>query len=84
MHLTLPAILSLATLPLTLALALPNSTNATNTTITPPSRYYLKTRVLDNGSADKNGLYVSSYHTGPDPHIFSVSPLQSHTPTPCS
>lgn len=27
-------------------------------------QYYLRTCVLDNGSPSKNGLYVSSYHTG--------------------
>lgn len=66
MHITLSAFTSLIiNLSLTLALTTPTPTNSsTNTTITPPSRYYLKTRVLDNGNADKNDLYVSSYHTG--------------------
>lgn len=36
----------------------------TNGTITPPSRYYLQTRVKGPANEDKNGLYVSGYHTG--------------------
>lgn len=66
-------------LPSTLALTIPYpvnvTTNATitppstvnlttNGTIAPPSRYYLQTRVKGHGNADKNGLYVSGYHTG--------------------
>lgn len=61
----LPAFLFLINLSLTLAVTLSNPTNSTaNTTFTPPSRYYLKTRVIGNGNADKANLYVSSYHTG--------------------
>lgn len=60
MYITLTALFPLINLSLTLALSPPNPTN-----ITPPSRYYLKTHVLDDGNADKNDLYVSSYHTGP-------------------
>ncbi|CAD6563581.1 MAG: hypothetical protein ASARMPRED_000070 [Alectoria sarmentosa] len=69
MKLSLQTLASLLTVPSALALATPsippstvNST--TNGTITPPSRYYLQTRVKDHGSSDKNGLYVSTYHTG--------------------
>ena len=65
MHIfTLSTFLALIALPLTLTIALPTNSSA-NTTLTPPSRYYLKTVVLNNGNADKNDLYVSSYHTGP-------------------
>ena len=62
MYITLSVFLSL----FTLALTVPTPTNSSspNTTITPPTRYYLKTRVIDNGNASKNDLYVSSYHTG--------------------
>ena len=66
MYLTLLALLFLINISLTLALTTPNLPSAApNGTITPPSRYYLKTRVLDGGSPDKNDLYVNSYHTGP-------------------
>ena len=41
----------------------PTNTTSTNGTITPPSRYYLRTQVK-GPETDKNGLYVSSYHTG--------------------
>ena len=61
---TFSTFLSLIALPFTLTLTLPTNSSG-NTTLTPPSRYYLKTVVLDNGNADKNNLYVSSYHTGP-------------------
>lgn len=78
MHITPYAFTSLIiNLSLTLALTTPTPTNSsTNTTITPPSRYYLKTRVLDYGNADKNDLYVSSYHTGSfAPHSLYYSSL---------
>ncbi|MCJ1455477.1 hypothetical protein MMC28_005832 [Mycoblastus sanguinarius] len=50
-----------------------NGTNATNATVTPPARYYLKTQVISSsynstrnstGNSTKDGLYVSGYHTG--------------------
>ena len=46
------------------ALTMPNerSTNAA-----PVGEYYLLTSVIDGGDQDKNNLYVSGYHTGPDP-----------------
>lgn len=50
----------------TVATITPPSTSnlTTNNTVTPPSRYYLQTRVKGHGNEDKNGLYVSGYHTG--------------------
>ena len=91
----LPAILSLINLSLTLALTPPNATNSSaNTTLTPPSRYYLKTRVLDEANADKNDLYVSSYHTGASetpsplpfhrPHTLQPHPFLTHPQAPVS
>lgn len=66
MHFTIPVSIFILNLSLTLAVTNASPTNTTaNTTITPPSRYYLKTRVIGDGNADKDGLYVSSYHTGP-------------------
>lgn len=68
MKFTLPTLL-FALLPSTLAAPPPypttNSTS-TNGTITPPPRYYLRTQVKGYVAApnDKDGLYVSSYHTG--------------------
>lgn len=74
MHCTLPAFFYLTNLSLTLAITLPNPINSTaNTTFTPPSRYYLKTSVIGDGNADKNGLYVSSHHTGPLLPLSSLS-----------
>lgn len=68
MHFTLPAFLFFIDISLTLAVTPPNPTNSTiSTTFTPPNRYYLKTRVIEDGNADKNDLYVSSHHTGPLP-----------------
>ena len=66
MKFTLPALASLLALPSALALATPPypTNTTTNGTITPPSRYYLQTRVKGYGNSDKNGLYVSGYHTG--------------------
>lgn len=59
-----------------------NTTNTTNTTTTitaanntnttttlpdgPTDEYYLVTQIIDYGNEDKNGLYVSGYHTGRD------------------
>ena len=33
-------------------------------TVAPPDQYYLKTCVKGTGNQDKEGLYVSGYHTG--------------------
>ena len=45
--------------------ATPNSSVAlTMATVTPPDQYYLKTCVKGTGNQDKEGLYVSGYHTG--------------------
>ena len=41
-----------------------SSTATTTTTVTPPAQYYLKTGVKGTGNQDKEGLYVSGYHTG--------------------
>lgn len=61
----LPSALALA---LTTAPPYPTTNNSTtNATVTPPTRYYLQTQVTGSGAAnaaDKNGLYVSAYHTG--------------------
>lgn len=76
MHFTLPALVSLINLSLALAVTPSTPSNSTtNTTFTPPSRYYLKTSVIGDGSADKNDLYVSSYHTGPLPPALWCLPL---------
>ena len=66
MKLGLQTLASLLALPSALALATPHyATNATNNgTITPPSRYHLQTKVKGSGNSDKDGLYVSAYHTG--------------------
>lgn len=78
MKLSQKALAVIILLPSTLALAVPYPLNVTtratitppkvnlttNGTITPPSRYYLETRVKGYGNEDKNGLYVSGYHTG--------------------
>ncbi|KAF6226008.1 hypothetical protein HO173_012598 [Letharia columbiana] len=69
--LTLPSALALATrrFPVNVTtnatITPPSTVNlTTNGTIAPPSRYYLQTRVKGYGNEDKNGLYVSGYHTG--------------------
>lgn len=59
-----PTVLCMLTLVFSVTLAL---TNASNTTITPPDRYYLQTKVIGAECPDKNGLYVSGYHTGTKP-----------------
>lgn len=80
MHITLSAFISLINLSLTFALTTPTPNNSsTNTTITPPTRYYLKTRVLYNGNTDKNDLFVSSYHTGPFTSLSLFSALSHIT-----
>lgn len=66
MYFSLTACLSLINLSLTLAAnaaSLDDST--THTTLKLPARYYLKTSVIGDGNADKNDLFVSSFHTGP-------------------
>ncbi|KAF6235745.1 hypothetical protein HO173_005940 [Letharia columbiana] len=81
MHFTLPVFFSFINLSLALAVTPSNPTNSTaNTTFTPPSRYYLKTSVIGAGNADKNDLYVSSYHTGPglsDATLLPFSPTSN-------
>ncbi|KAM0797569.1 hypothetical protein BDR22DRAFT_892200 [Usnea florida] len=59
---------------LTTAAPSPSSTSAATPTVTPPSSYYLKIRVLtDHGpNTDKDGLYVSTFHTGM-PHSARLS-----------
>ena len=56
--------------------ALPISRNSsivsTNTTVTPPAQYYLKTCVKGTGNQDKEGLYVSGYHTGLSSHLLPM------------
>ena len=64
MYTNIPTLLlSLIAIPFTLALTI-NYNSAINARSVPPSRYHLKTRVIDNGNSDKNDLYLSSYHTG--------------------
>ena len=66
MHITFSALFSFINLSLSLALRPRDpTTSSVNTDITPPSRYYLETRVLESGHDDKDHLFVSSYHTGP-------------------
>ncbi|KAK4691532.1 hypothetical protein P7C71_g5489, partial [Lecanoromycetidae sp. Uapishka_2] len=65
----LSTILSVTTLLFPVALAaIPSAvstkTTVTNVTITPPHEYYLKTKVIGADCPDKDGLYVSGYHTG--------------------
>lgn len=63
----LPALLALLATSLTIAATpSPSPTSAAIPTVTPPSSYYLKSRViLDHGpNSDKDGLYVSNFHTG--------------------
>ena len=63
--LSLLATLSAIILPaLTTPLITPRDVNATNSTQCPSGQYYLSTKVIGSGHADKNDLYVSSYHTG--------------------
>ena len=69
--LTLPSALALVTPPYPVNVTTnvtatsPSTVNlTTNGTITPPSKYHLQTRVKGYGNEDKNGLYVSGYHTG--------------------
>ncbi|KAK0508166.1 hypothetical protein JMJ35_009250 [Cladonia borealis] len=49
-------------------LAIPATSNSsvasTDTTVTQPDQYYLKTCVKGTGNQAKEGLYVTSYHTG--------------------
>lgn len=49
-----------------------NGTDDTLTTSTPPDtptkEYYLVTQVTEPGKEDKDGLYVSGYHTGEHSH----------------
>ena len=67
---SLSIILAFLTLAITTLAQAPYPANATNTTVTPPTRYYLKTQVLGDstgyaGNATaKSGLYVTGYHTG--------------------
>ena len=64
------AITTIATLLVThwaLAAPQPSSTTAASATVIPPSSYYLKTRVVGHGHRDRDGLYVSNYHTGKNP-----------------
>ena len=60
MRTTTVAIKTILVTPLALALPQPSPTS----TVTPPSSYYLRTRVVGPNHSDKDGLYVSNYHTG--------------------
>jgi len=67
MHLTFVLTLLSATLPF--AFTAPFAyLNTTNTTVAPGTslvgEYYLQTSVIGDGHDDKDGLYVSGYHTG--------------------
>ncbi|CAF9934776.1 MAG: hypothetical protein ALECFALPRED_006084 [Alectoria fallacina] len=87
---SLQALTFLLTLPSALALTIPpvNATTSatiapspstvnltTNGTIAPPPRYHLQTRVKGPGNEDKNGLYVTSYHTGAGESDATLGPL---------
>ncbi|KAM0800328.1 hypothetical protein BDR22DRAFT_963289 [Usnea florida] len=67
-------LLSLIAIPFALALTTSHN-SATNATSAPPSRYYLKTRDIDNGNSDKNNLYLSSYHSGAGENDVVLQPL---------
>ena len=90
MYFSLPAFLSLVNLSLTLAVnAASPDDSTTHTALKPPARYYLKTSVIGDGNADKNDLYVSTFHTGPPSPVLALYPIQkpSHrslfiSPTP--
>ena len=62
---------------LSLVFALTTSTAfsapSASATVTSPSRYYLKTYVVGGGHSDKEGLYVSGYHTGSCSSLFNAS-----------
>ena len=49
-----------------------SSVALTNNTVTPPAQYYLKTSVKGTGNQDKEGLYVSGYHTGLSSHLLPM------------
>ena len=74
MYTSLPAFLSLINLSLALAVNAASSPDdsTTNPTLIPPARYYLKTSVIGDGNADKNDLYVSSFHTGPPSPVLAL------------
>lgn len=80
---TLPSALALAGPPFPINVTTngtvtpPSTLNLTTTrTITPPSRYHLQTRVKGSGNEDKNGLYVSGYHTGAGEDDVTLEPFE--------
>ena len=58
------ALITLLSTPLAIATPHPSPTSAPSATVTPPSSYYLQTRVIGQGHPEKDGLYVCAYHTG--------------------
>jgi len=79
MHFTFVLTLLSATLPF--AFTTPFTyLNTTNTTVAPGTslvgEYYLQTSVISDGQKDKDGLYVSGYHTGEPQRISLVLRLE--------
>ena len=58
------ALITLLSAPLAIATPYLSPTSAPSATVTPPSSYYLQTRVIGQGHPEKDGLYVCAYHTG--------------------
>ena len=87
------ALITLLSTPLATATPHPSPTSAPSATVTPPSSYYLQTRVIGQGHPEKDGLYVCAYHTGtkcrapstllslPPPKNSSISVVEKQTPT---
>lgn len=73
MHYT--SLLALVAIGLSGVHAAPYYSNGTDDTYTTPTlpdaptkEYYLVTRIIELGKEDKDGLYVSGYHTGRHTH----------------
>ena len=74
MRTTTTALLTLFTAPLALATPQSSSTIALSPTLSPPQSYYLKTRVIGHDHHDdKDGLYVTNFHTGMRPRTSLLS-----------
>ncbi|KAL9131217.1 MAG: hypothetical protein Q9175_006825 [Cornicularia normoerica] len=80
MRTSIAAITTLLAAPLATAAPYPSSTIAASATITPPSSYYLKTRVVGHGHKDKDGLYVTNYHTGAGTADLTLQSIDSASP----
>lgn len=80
MRTTIAAIATLLPIPMALAFPPASSTSAASATVTPPSSYYLKTRVVGHGHSDKDRLYVSNYHTGAGTADLTLQAIGSASP----